>query len=167
MTKEISYMEEKLNIEPMAADADTGAELKPCFDEILNDKDYQSEFDRRVAKAIETAKTKWTNEQTDAITSQANERADALEGELEMYRKREKALKLGVAHDMLDYAVYAADKKVDDSTDFDAALNSVISAHSWLTVTTLPTTGIPQEKGIQGKSGVEKAFATLNPRIKF
>ena len=159
-------MEEKLVNEPMAADADTGAEQKPCFDEILLDKDYQSEFDRRVAKAIETAKTKWTNEQTEAITGQANERADALEQELDKYRKREKASRLGVAHDMLDYAVYAAEKQVSDDTDFDAALNSVISAHSWLTVTTLPTTGIPQSGATQGKSGVERAFATLNPRIK-
>jgi hypothetical protein len=29
------------------------------FDEILTDKLYQSEFDKRVSKAIETAKTNW------------------------------------------------------------------------------------------------------------
>lgn len=29
------------------------------FDEILEDKDYQAEFDRRVQKAINTAKSKW------------------------------------------------------------------------------------------------------------
>ena len=29
------------------------------FDEILADKHYQSEFDKKVAKALETAKTKW------------------------------------------------------------------------------------------------------------
>ena len=29
------------------------------FDEILDDKEYQSEFDKRVAKALETAKAKW------------------------------------------------------------------------------------------------------------
>lgn len=29
------------------------------FDEILEDKTYQSEFDKRVAKALETAKSKW------------------------------------------------------------------------------------------------------------
>lgn len=29
------------------------------FDEILEDKEYQSEFDKRVAKALETAKSKW------------------------------------------------------------------------------------------------------------
>ena len=35
------------------------AETKKTFDDILSDKEYQSEFDRRVAKALETAKTKW------------------------------------------------------------------------------------------------------------
>lgn len=29
------------------------------FDEILEDKEYQSEFDKRVSKALETAKAKW------------------------------------------------------------------------------------------------------------
>lgn len=29
------------------------------FDEILEDKEYQSEFDKRVTKALETAKAKW------------------------------------------------------------------------------------------------------------
>lgn len=38
----------------------TGAESAvQSFDDILKNKDYQSEFDRRVAKAIETAKGKW------------------------------------------------------------------------------------------------------------
>ena len=38
----------------------TGAEgAVQNFDDILKNKDYQSEFDRRVAKAIETAKGKW------------------------------------------------------------------------------------------------------------
>lgn len=32
------------------------------FDDILEDKTFQSEFDKRVAKALETAKTKWARE---------------------------------------------------------------------------------------------------------
>ena len=34
----------------------------PSFDEVLQNKDYQSEFDRRVNKAIETAKGGWDAE---------------------------------------------------------------------------------------------------------
>jgi hypothetical protein len=33
------------------------------FDEILGDKTYQAEFDRRVQKALETARTKWEEEE--------------------------------------------------------------------------------------------------------
>lgn len=32
------------------------------FDEILADKEYQREFDRKVSKALETAKGKWLTE---------------------------------------------------------------------------------------------------------
>ena len=39
-------------------DAEEGAETK-TFDDVLKDKVYQSEFDKRVAKALETAKGKW------------------------------------------------------------------------------------------------------------
>lgn len=34
---------------------------KQSFDELLTDREYQSEFDKRVAKAIETARTKWND----------------------------------------------------------------------------------------------------------
>lgn len=37
------------------------------FDDLLKDKAYQSEFDKRVAKALETAKGKWSTEQQKAI----------------------------------------------------------------------------------------------------
>ncbi len=35
------------------------------FDEILEDREYQAEFDRRVQKAINTARSKWANEHDD------------------------------------------------------------------------------------------------------
>lgn len=37
---------------------DEGTETK-TFDDVLKDKSYQSEFDKRVSKALETAKGKW------------------------------------------------------------------------------------------------------------
>lgn len=40
-----------------------GQEQQPkTFDELLKDKTYQSEFDKRVAKALETAKGKWESD---------------------------------------------------------------------------------------------------------
>lgn len=44
------------------------------FDEILKDRAYQGEFDKRVSKALETAKTKW---ETDAKTAQDTAVAEA------------------------------------------------------------------------------------------
>ena len=51
-------------------DNQDGGEL--TFDEILEDKTYQSEFDKRVSKALETAKAKWEKaaeaDKTKAVT---------------------------------------------------------------------------------------------------
>lgn len=40
--------------------ADNSNGTPPTFDDILKDKEYQAEFDRRVQKALGTAKEKWT-----------------------------------------------------------------------------------------------------------
>lgn len=51
----------------------TGAEgKKQTFDDILSNKEYQAEFDRRVSKAIETAKTKWQGDQDTTLDEKIN-----------------------------------------------------------------------------------------------
>lgn len=50
-----------------------GTETK-TFDDVLKDKSYQSEFDKRVAKALETAKAKW---ETDKATELENAKTEA------------------------------------------------------------------------------------------
>jgi len=53
-------MEQNTNV----AEEVTQVEDTPLtFDEILGDKTYQAEFDRRVQKALETARTKWEAEE--------------------------------------------------------------------------------------------------------
>lgn len=47
------------------------------FDDILSDKKYQSEFDKRVAKALETAKSKWEKEKA-AELQDAKQEAEKL-----------------------------------------------------------------------------------------
>lgn len=43
--------------------SDLGQEQQPkTFDDVLKDKTYQSEFDKRVSKALETAKGKWESD---------------------------------------------------------------------------------------------------------
>ena len=82
------------------------------FDEILSDKEYQSEFDKRVAKALETAKTKWQEEaeaqRTEAEKlakmkddekhqyelNKANKERDTAIAELNAYKLKEEAIKI-------------------------------------------------------------------------
>ncbi|MDY4947784.1 MAG: DUF4355 domain-containing protein [Clostridium cadaveris] len=52
----------------------SGAEgEEKSFDDILGDKKYQSEFDKRVAKALETAKSKWETEKATELENAKTE----------------------------------------------------------------------------------------------
>lgn len=54
------------------------ATTPPTFDELLKDKNNQSEFDRRVSKALETAKSKWAEEEAvklEAVKTEAEKLA--------------------------------------------------------------------------------------------
>ena len=52
------------------------------FDEILEDKEYQAEFDRRVQKAINTAKSKWETRHEDNNSIALNEELSSIRDEL-------------------------------------------------------------------------------------
>ena len=56
------------------------------FDEILKDKAYQSEFDKKIAKALETAKTKW-QEDNEAKQNEAQKLAKMKDDEKTKYEK--------------------------------------------------------------------------------
>ena len=45
-----------------------GGNAVPTFDEVLKNKDYQSEFDKRITKALETAKAKWETEAEEKLS---------------------------------------------------------------------------------------------------
>ena len=71
----------------------TAQQPEPSFDDVLKNKTYQSEFDRRVGKALETAKQKWeaeAQEKADEAAKLAKMKADE-KAEYER-QKREKAL---------------------------------------------------------------------------
>ncbi|MCX0353271.1 DUF4355 domain-containing protein [Clostridium perfringens] len=50
-----------------------GNEGDKSFDDVLKDKKYQSEFDKRVAKALETAKSKWETEKATELENAKTE----------------------------------------------------------------------------------------------
>ena len=82
------------------------------FDEILGDKTYQAEFDRRVQKALETAKAKWELEEKTKRTEaeklakmdaeqkakyelkKANEERDSALAKLNAYELKNTAIKI-------------------------------------------------------------------------
>lgn len=54
--------------QPSASDSGTTTQATPSFDELLNsNKEYQSEFDRRVSQAIGTAQQKWEQSRLDEL----------------------------------------------------------------------------------------------------
>lgn len=134
-----------LNIQ-LFAEEDGGNEETPetkegtplTFDEILSDKSYQSEFDKRVAKSIETAKGKWLKEyeaqkeaeKTEATKlakmnaeqkltyekDQALKKAQEIEAKLNAYELKDQALKLAKEKnidvsllDLIDFTKETAD----------------------------------------------------------
>lgn len=58
--------EEKKDVGAEATTENTGAdkatETKKSFDELLQDKEYQSAFDKKIAQSLQTAKAKWEEE---------------------------------------------------------------------------------------------------------
>lgn len=102
MEQEKEIVEETKNVED-----------KPLsFDEILGDKTYQAEFDRRVQKALETARTKWEAEEQTKRTEaeklakmdaeqkakyelkKANEERDSAIAKLNAYELKNTAIKI-------------------------------------------------------------------------
>ncbi|MDD4292171.1 MAG: DUF4355 domain-containing protein [Clostridia bacterium] len=69
-------------------DNGSGGGAQPTFDELIKNPAYQSEFDRRVTKALETAKTKWQAE-TAAQISEA-EKLAKMTAEQKAQHEREK-----------------------------------------------------------------------------
>lgn len=80
--------------EPAPAPEPTPEPQPQSFDDLLKNKDYQAEFDRRVQKALGTAKEKWTALMDDKL-SEADKLAKMNKEEKAEYlrQKQEKELK--------------------------------------------------------------------------
>lgn len=95
-------------------------ESKPTFDEMLKDSNYQSEFDKRVAKSLETAKTKWEkeyNEKLEAQKTEAEKLANMKEAEKHAYelakanKRAEEAINKLNAYELEKQAIKIAREK--------------------------------------------------------
>lgn len=90
-----------------------GADVPKTFDEILKESNYQSEFDRKVQKSLETAKAKWEAEQ-EAKQSEAEKLAKMKDDErrnyeLEQARKKQEEAELRLsAYELKEEAIKMA-----------------------------------------------------------
>lgn len=104
----------------------TKVDTTPTFDEVLSNKEYQSEFDKRVSKALETAKQKWGQE-VEAEKTEAEKLAkmkadEKLQYELDKERKEKQSLLADKnAYELKEQALKIASEK-----SFDADLLTLI-----------------------------------------
>ncbi len=130
------------------------------FDEVLSNKEYQAEFDRRVQKAIETAKTKW-QEINDAQKTEAEKLAkmnkeQKLEYEAQKERReKEDALAKLNAYELKDKAIEIAKEKGVDI--------SLLSYFDYSTIKAEELNGKIDEISNAFNKAVEKA---VNERLK-
>lgn len=114
----------------------------PSWDELMQDKGFQAEFDRRVAKALKTTQEKASQQST----QQASE-LDALKAQLQALSQRaetaERAAlisKAGVDAKYADFVAFKAAENVSDTTDFATALTAYLKDNAqFLTQPAAPT----------------------------
>lgn len=70
------------------AGADKATETKKSFDELLQDKEYQSAFDKKIAQSLQTAKAKW-DEESKTKMAEAEKLAKMDKDEKEKYEKEQ------------------------------------------------------------------------------
>lgn len=109
-----------------------GVNVPKTFDEMLKESNYQSEFDRKVQKSLETAKAKWEAEQ-EAKQSEAEKLAKMKDDErrnyeLEQARKKQEEAELKLsAYELKEEAIKMANIP---ETQVDVSLLNLIDFRS-------------------------------------
>lgn len=145
------FMEDE-NKANAGAQESVGAEIqKPTFDDFLKTEGNQAEFDRRVQKAIETAKNKWQetmdNEKSEAERvakmnkeqkleyelKKANQEKDNALAEMNAYKLKEEAVKVanekGVDISLLnliDFKTATAEKVIENIDNLSVVFNKAV-----------------------------------------
>lgn len=100
------------NVNNQQQNPNTGVETPKTFDEMLKESNYQSEFDKKVQKSLETARAKWEadalakqteaeklakmkeDERTAYELEQARKKQEEAEAKLNAYELKEEAIKM-------------------------------------------------------------------------
>jgi hypothetical protein len=93
------------------------------------------------------------------------QKAELAHKKLTGYERKDKILKKGVPERLCDFFLFEAEKAMSDSTDFDKALDKVISQNSDL-LSMQDSWGMRQGSAKRQPSGVEIAFLKRNPNLK-
>lgn len=138
-------MEKEKNVGEVATTEQTGAEkateVKKSFEELLQDKEYQSAFDKKITQSLQTAKAKWQeetkrkqleaerlakveeNQARNGELEQEKARANKAERELHTYKVKEKAIheasQRGISIEYLDTIDFSKEREEDINRKLD------------------------------------------------
>ena len=119
-------MEETNTVVEETTQETVGASEVKTFEEILQDKTYQSEFDKKVAKALETAKTKW-EEEAEVRKTEAEKLAKMDADEKHKYElEKERAEKQDAISKLNAYELKEEATKIASEKELPISLLSVI-----------------------------------------
>lgn len=105
-------MDEMNSLAPLGQETE-GAKT---FDQVLQDKTYQSEFDKRVAKALETARGKWAQEMAETVRqAEARAKAQAEERARAVIEAERSALQEEKAQFELEKRIAATEKRLTEA----------------------------------------------------
>lgn len=151
--KDVEVKEEVEEVAEVASEVaeNTTEEIKTetfNIEELLkNDKSFASEYDRRVTKAIMTAKEKWQKEYEDKFAQEMqtftlesetkfNEQLSEYQKEIDSYKEKENvyeskifALGKGVKIEELDDVITLANTYVNEENDIQKAIDIVINKY--------------------------------------
>lgn len=129
----------------------------------IPNKDEWAEF-----KAWKAQQTQEQSKDAEASTpdTSAKELAEA-KAQLLAYRRRDVALKAGIAIEFADYAVFEVGKLTDDEADFETELTKWLKSHERYKTGHNGSTGMRHGSSASSKlSGVEEAFYAKNPELR-
>lgn len=132
----------------------------PSFDDMLK-QGYQAEFDRRVSKAIETARGKFTDP-----------RVDDLQKQVDGYIRREAVLRANVDPNYEEFVIYKVTQGLKAGETFEGALAAFLEGNKQYLRQTQEGAAPrawsqPMQPGSgRAEDGVEAAFKKLNPNLK-
>lgn len=138
-------MEKEKNVGAIATTEKTGAEkatkIKKSFEELLQDKEYQSAFDKKITQSLQTAKVKWQeeskrkeleanrlakveeNQARNKELEQEKERANKAESELHIYKIKERVIheasQRGISIEYLDTIDFSKEREEDINKKLD------------------------------------------------